>query len=46
MTQEKDIILHSKVMDKVVDIVNDNGLEIRIVRIDFILAVNGRLVRP
>lgn len=46
MTQEKDIILHSKVMDKVVDIINNNGLEIRIVKIRFPKPCHSKIIFP
>jgi hypothetical protein len=46
MTQEKDIILHSKVMDKVVDIVNNNGLEIRVLKIRFPKPCHSKIIFP
>lgn len=46
MTQEKDIILHSKVMDKVVDIINNNGLEIRVMKIRFPKPCHSKIIFP
>lgn len=46
MTQEKDIILHSMIMDKVVDIVKENGLKLEVVKIRFPRPCHSKIIFP
>ena len=46
MTQEKDIILHSMVMDQVVDIVKENGLKLEVIKIRFPKPCHSKIIFP
>ncbi|OFY82829.1 MAG: hypothetical protein A3F72_01720 [Bacteroidetes bacterium RIFCSPLOWO2_12_FULL_35_15] len=46
MTQEKDIILHSMVMDKVVDIVQEHGLKLEVIKIKFPKPCHSKILFP